>query len=145
MPISNVILEQLYKNSPSFIQMRLDDLSINDADIELLTAHFPVNSNVREVLILSHSLTANSYPLLLELVKSHPNITSLRFKAIMPLTVTGAMYNRAINEVTRENLTKQQKVNYEDNLSGPNNLVMFSNFDGNTKKPSQKSVLLTKP
>jgi len=112
MSINEALLKEiqakLQENSPLFTSLEINDASLSDQDIRLITLSFPKDSHINRIAIKSHNLTYESYDFFLELIKSHPNITSFYCKLNKP-NVSIGMYNEAINRVLAENIAKSEK------------------------------------
>jgi len=103
MSIAAALLKEVSENSPLFTKLVLNDITINDDDIIKLVSIFPKDSYISQIFIGLHSLTPKSYPYLLELVQTHPNITAFYCGLIMPPSLNGTSYIEAIREVVEEN------------------------------------------
>ena len=112
MSISETLLKEIQakiqENSPSFTNLEIDDSSLSDEDIQLITSSFPKDSHINRISIKSHSLSSKSYDYFLELIKLHPNITSFYCKLNKP-NVSIAMFNEAINRVLAGNILNSKK------------------------------------
>jgi len=110
MALSESVVTQICGNASDFNALVLDNPTINDQDIVQLSNILPQNSHINEISIKAHNLTHHSYSVLLDLVKSHPHITSFHCSLIKPLNAVSAMYNSAIREILAERRQEKNKI-----------------------------------